>query len=83
MNIPFCNIYPLTIIKDRYNGIYSGGGYLAFNIEHTEIPNDVSSNDSVCSDFWDIEQRGLLTLQIGKGRTPNDAVDDLFLKLQK
>ena len=27
-------MYPLTIIKDRYNGTYSGGMYLAFNLEY-------------------------------------------------
>lgn len=31
-------IYPLTIISDRYTGAYSGGEYLAFNLDFDEIP---------------------------------------------
>lgn len=30
------NIYPLTIIRDRYCGSYSGGTYVAFNLESPE-----------------------------------------------
>lgn len=33
-------LYPLTIIKDRYSGVYSGGKWLAFNLDPEEIPMD-------------------------------------------
>lgn len=35
------DIYPLTIIRDRYNDVYSGGKYLAFNLDADEIPTAI------------------------------------------
>lgn len=47
------DIYPLTIICDRYSGTYSGGEYLAFNLDFDEIPQEVLGDDTtaICYKF--------------------------------
>ena len=35
------DMYPITILTDRYGGTYSGGGWLAFNLPPEEIPFEV------------------------------------------
>lgn len=74
------DIYPLTIISDRYNGAYSGAKFLAFNIDHWDIPEEIGSGDGDEMRFWDggIHQK----YKIGKGSTPQEAFNDLWLKLQ-
>lgn len=72
-------IYPLTIISDRYLGTYSGGKYLAFNLDYDSIPIEINSGDVECGNFW-IEHRNLL---YGKGETPALAYIDLINKLKK
>ena len=44
------NIYPLTIIRDRYCGSYSGGTYVAFNLESPEVPKEVFGDENEL--FW-------------------------------
>ncbi|MBQ9676843.1 MAG: hypothetical protein IJV44_01745 [Prevotella sp.] len=73
-----CNIHPLTIITDRYSGCYSGGKYLAFNLEPWQVPKGVDGNDTECMDFWDDECKEYV---IGKGVTIQEAVDDLKRKM--
>lgn len=34
----FSPVYPLTILRDRYGGTYSGGAYLAWNRHYDDIP---------------------------------------------
>ena len=46
------NIYPLTIIRDRYCGSYSGGTYVAFNLESPEVPKEVFGDDCTAMRFW-------------------------------
>lgn len=45
------DIYPLTIVRDRYNGCYTGGRYLAFNLDPWQIPRSVDGDDGDCQDF--------------------------------
>ena len=71
-------MYPLTIIRDRYNGVYSGGMYLAFNLEYDEIPQDVSGSDMDCFNFWSRTR-----LIVGKGATIKQAYDDLKEKIKE
>lgn len=70
-------IYPLTIIEDRYSGTYSGGGYLAFNLEETEIPEAVSGSDLECAFFWQKTK-----IIVGKGMSPEEAKENLIQKLK-
>ena len=44
--------YPLTITKDRYTGVYSGGEWTAWNCDADEVPSDISDDDVTCCYFW-------------------------------
>jgi hypothetical protein len=69
-------IYPITIIKDRYSGFYSGGEFVAFNLELNEVPSEVLSNNEDCFYFWDN-----CNILVGVGETPNEALNDLINKI--
>lgn len=45
------NIYPLTVIYDRYNGSYSGGKYVVFNLESLDIPKEIFGDDNAAIKF--------------------------------
>lgn len=81
MNDPnILNLYPLTILSDRYGGTYSGWAYLAFNLHSEDVPIEPSSNDVMCAEFWDGDQNGII---IGRGHTPNEAWIDLHNRILK
>ena len=71
-------IYPLTIICDRYGGVYSGGRYLAFNLDYDEIPSAINGDDISCYEYW-LENK----IIVGKGRYMEEAYDDLWYQLEK
>jgi hypothetical protein len=71
------DIYPLTIIRDRYQGAYSGGLYTAFNLECSEVPQETSAEDSECFNYWEST-----TDIYGLGQTPDEAMLDLAKKLK-
>ena len=83
------DIYPLTIISDRYNGTYSGAKFLAFNTDYWNIPLDVEGSDPDCQNFWFEYKDGETITQpeyfgkvyVGKGSTPNEAHIDLINKI--
>lgn len=70
-------IYPLTIIKDRYDGAYSKCKYLAFNKEYYEVSKDVSDDDSKCIEFW-----SSYSDIVGKGNSPKEAVENLVESIE-
>jgi len=65
-----------TIILDRYDGVYSKGKYTAWPLGIFEIPWAQDSGDADCSNFWDSYDK-----PVGKGDTPNEALEDLEGKL--
>lgn len=66
------DIYPLTVVNDRYNGTYSGGEYTAWACYPEGIPEAVFGDDTSCWDYFRI------TRDIyGRGNTPNEAIIDL------
>ena len=73
--------WPLTILVDRYGGTYSGGLYVAFPYEYSDIDMDVSGSDIQCHEFWRSykEQGGLY----GIGASAQDAYDDLVSRIEK
>jgi hypothetical protein len=71
-------IYPLTIVSDRYSGTYSGGNFTAWNLDFDEIPEDVNASDVICYDFWLHNE-----IIVGKGATIQEAVYDLYVKLEE
>lgn len=74
--IKMCNIWPLTIISDRYDGVYSGGKWTAWNMNHWDISDMVSGDDMDCPDFFSTPN-----LIYGRGETPEEAIDDLKFML--
>ena len=88
------DIYPLTVIRDRYNGTYSGASYLAFNLDSNLVPSEVHDSDVPCSYFWDLIDEGNfvegevardyrdIVKYVGKGATIEDAVVDLYCKMK-
>jgi len=70
------DIYPCTIINDRYGGIYSDAQWLAFYCDHDQVPEAVNGGDVEEMEFWwsDEPKKWL----IGKGKTPHDALKDLI-----
>jgi hypothetical protein len=72
------DIYPLTIISDRYNGSYSGGAYLAFNLDPWDLPDEVGGGDVEEHNYWDIKSNHDL---VGKGFDVVEAVNDLLKKI--
>ena len=88
------DIYPLTVIRDRYNGTYSGASYLAFNLDSNFVPSEIHDSDVPCSYFWDLIDEGNfvegkvardyrdIVKYVGKGATIEDAVIDLYHKMK-
>lgn len=75
------DIYPLTVVCDRYMGSYSGGKYLAFNMDAFSVSRfPIDDSDIECMEFWFSEGKNYT---IGKGNTVLEAVEDLFLKLKE
>lgn len=73
-------IYPLTIVCDRYSGTYSGGRYLALNTYSENMPLEIGGGDTEEGDFF--SENGKHTqYKIGKGNTPNEAYEDLYNKI--
>lgn len=82
-----CNsIWPLTIVRDRYSGTYSGGNYTAWNLEADCVPWEINAGDADCAGFWwdrgDSFKSWLISV-CGKGDTAAAAVADLYSKLNK
>jgi len=70
-------IYPLTILEDRYNGVYSGGKYTAWNMYPDEIPTAAFDDDVSCMKLW----WGGNPPLVGVGDTMRAAVEDLRKKI--
>ena len=66
------DIYPLTIIKDRYTGAYSGGQFTAWNLDFEDVPIDINGEDVDCANFW--AENDIL---VGKGNTIKEAIKNL------
>ena len=70
------DIYPLTVFKDRYTGTYSGGEYVAFNLDPYEVPREVQGEDTECFIFWSRN-----TIPVGVGNTIDEAISKLKLEV--
>lgn len=69
--------YPLTVIRDRYDGTYSGAMWLAFPLHYFYIPSAIRAEDLACANFW----KGYKE-PVGKGAYANDAVVDLIEQMR-
>jgi hypothetical protein len=70
-------IYPLVVINDRYNGVYSGAEWTAWEDYPDAIPDDIFGDDDSCCEFWLKANKN----NIGFGNTPDEAIADLRQKL--
>lgn len=75
------SIYPVTIVRDRYGGTYSGAEWLALQADNTQVPDEIGSDDGDEMIFW--REHKDEELPIGKGKTPNEALEDLIVKAKK
>lgn len=66
------DIWPLTIVKDRYDGVYSGGKWTAWNMNHWKVPKAVNGDDHECASLC-----AIYNAVYGRGETPQEAIDDL------
>ncbi len=73
------DIYPLTIVADRYCGAYSGAVFTAWNKSANELPDDIAGDNRSCGSFWRDADRN----EMGFGDTPGEAYEDLCAKLGK
>ncbi len=73
-------IYPLTIIKDRYEGAYSGGEFTAWNHKHIYIPTGIDMSDNECACAWGKIKNDDRYL-FGIGETPHRSVCNLIEKI--
>jgi hypothetical protein len=77
-NLSKGHIYPVTIVMDRYTGTYSSALWLAIQIDPDDMPPEIGGGDSDEEMFW--REHDDLKFPIGKGNTPNDALEDLKKK---
>lgn len=74
------NIYPVVIIAARYGGVYEGGRWLAFTCYDGQIPHAATGDDITCATWWSTSAEAK---KVGRGDTPNEALMDLALRIQK
>jgi hypothetical protein len=83
-------VYPCTVVLDRYGGTYSGAKWLAFDGNPADIPMPLSvdgGSDTEQMEFWgvvlddDDYMSETYNMEIGFGNTPNEAVLDLEYKV--
>jgi bifunctional DNase/RNase len=75
------NIYPVTVVMDRYQGTYSNAQWLAFNFDPSEVPEEIGGDDPTETIFW--REHDDKKLPIGKGNTPDEAIADLKAKVKR
>lgn len=66
-------LYPVTIIRSRYKGAYSGGSWLAFYCDPEDIPPEATADDGTCAAWFHSDPAAF----VGRGSTPDGAYNDL------
>ena len=84
-------VYPVTILRDRYMGTYSGAEWTAWNLEFGQMPIGAQSSDDMAAEFWsqyvcdDVPNCTVVhktpVYIVGKGHDPQAAFIDLKRKL--
>ena len=69
---------PITIVFDRYGGMYSGGSWTAWYLRENELPIGPRLEDTDCDLFWAQNK-----IPVGIGGTPDKALIDLIQKLNR
>lgn len=69
---------PLVVVKDKFSDDDLSGKFKAFNLEISEIDSRFFESEKSHSEYM-IQTTDI----IGEGRTPTEAVKDLYIKLGK
>ena len=70
-------MYPVTIIKTRYQGTYESGRWAAFPVEFNDVPMDVVGDDIETMNWWSSNVD-----MVGVGQTPEAALENLEDKME-
>jgi hypothetical protein len=65
--------YPVTIVLDRYGGVYSGGKWIAWALYPEDVPHEPGEDDSTALAFWHNERKH----PCGRGVTPDAALANI------
>lgn len=68
-------IYPVTIVKTRYGGVYEDGAWAAFPLDPWQVPTEPFADDVVCHAWWK-----QFASVVGIGDAPGPALADLEAK---
>jgi hypothetical protein len=68
-------LYPVTIFRTRYGGIYEGGEWAAFPLDLLQVPDEPIADDLTCATWWK-----QFADAVGVGDTPDAALADLEAK---
>lgn len=70
------NEFPTIILRDRYNGTYSGAEWVAF--ARPDVPIAIFWEDTNCARFWrECDD------PVGRGNTPQEAFESLKKEVAK
>lgn len=72
------DLFPLTIIRDPFDGKFSGGKYLAINQNYNSISPYIDEYKDYSQTWWENESHNYI---IGVGNTAEEAQQDLYNKL--
>jgi hypothetical protein len=65
-------VWPVTIVRARYGGIYEPGVWLAFPSHPDALPIEWDAGDIMASSYYEDHSH-----EIGGGSTPDEAYDNL------
>lgn len=65
-------LYPVTIFRTRYQGVYEGGAWAALVCDPEDVPAEAIADDVTCGHWWGTHGSGL-----GVGASPQEALDAL------
>jgi hypothetical protein len=87
---PVSQVYPVTIVRTRYSGVYEGGAWAAFDCDAATLPLDAyRADDTSCAEWWDRAHAGRVMiddwvarssdcdarrLHVAVGSMPNEAL---------
>lgn len=74
-----CELYPCTVVYDRYGGCYSGGQYTAWHCDPWDVPEEIECDDVTCGWFWMRKEE--IEIPYGVGNTPDEAALNLAKKM--
>jgi hypothetical protein len=56
-------LYPVTIVRTRYGGVYEGGEWAAFFCEPQTVPEAAFGDDVECADWWALAKEGEIEIE--------------------